>query len=295
MSLSQKPVREVCAEIFRWLWPDDDHAPYDKGTLESSGIKRGDYLGAIDRAVAPTRSDSPFRLAALLGSPEGYMRVLDQLTPVADGDLADRFTPPEINPLNALYWRVTVSPSTVGHILAMVDTADFTIAEHLRFLGLFRPGGRYRTGKPEDSNYENYISQLVPPWLIDYMTAALLRVKYWLEDPPSGRPTGEEMTYWSENHQNLFGSAEYILSAWFKDETFAYTNKPASWHHDRALTRVRAWLDHRLNLGFSELNSGTYYNQHLPALFNLVDFSPDDEIQTKALDRGCREGRRKEV
>ena len=46
---------------------------------------------------------------------------------------------------------------------------------------------------------------------------------------------------------------------------------------------MKAWLDHRIRLGYSEMNSGTYYNQHLPGLFNLVDFSPEEEIRKRAL------------
>jgi len=249
-----------------------------------SGIKRDDFLAAVDRAVVGSREDGPFRLIALLNSPAGYMLVLDQVGPGGeDGDGANGLRRPTRTPVSAAYWRNVVVPSTIGKLLAMGDTADFHIAQHVRFLGLFRPGGKYRTGKPEDAKYEAYICELIPDWVIRFFTAALLRVKYWLDDAPLERPNAEEMTYWSENHQMLFASAEYILPSFFPGETFVYANQSASWHRDRAIARMRAWLDHRLQFGYSEMNSGVYYNQHLPGLFNLVDFSPDEEIRSKAL------------
>ena len=282
MALSEfTTVGQACVQMVKDLWPDEDHSPYTEKQIEDSAITREDYLAAVQRAGA--RSDCAFRLAALVSAPEGYLRVLDKVsTGGEDGTGADRLARPTLTPLSALYWRTTIIPSTIGHILTMADTADFHIAEHLRFLGLFRPGGRYRTGKPENATYERFISQLVPDWVIDFMTAAVLRVKYWLGDRPLGRPNDEEMTYWSENHQVLFASAEYILPSFFPQHRFAWQDQSASWHRDRALPRVRAWLDHRLELGFSELNSGVYYHQHLPALFNLVDFAPDEEIVMKA-------------
>ena len=284
IALSQKTAGEVCAEIFKAMWPDEDSPAYSDATLKTFSIKRDDFLGAVDRAVAANREDSPFRLAALLNSPEGYLRVLDAVGPSGeDGTGANGLARPTRTATSAAYWRNVIAPTTVGGILTMADTADFHIAQHLRFLGLFRSGGRYRTGKPEDDKYEAYISELIPDWVIRFIEAALLRVKYWLDDPPTERSNGEEMTYWSENHQMLFASAEYILPSFFPDETFAYLSQGASWHRDRALPRVRAWLEHRLQFGYSEMNSGVYYNEHLPGLFNLVDFSPDDEIRKKAL------------
>ena len=45
---------------------------------------------------------------------------------------------------------------------------------------------------------------------------------------------------------------------------------------------MERWLDRRLKYGFSEWNSPVYYNEDFVALFNLVDFSPDDRIREKA-------------
>ena len=280
VEIARLDVRGVCRAIFKAMWTDEDDAPYKSAALDASGIDRDAYLSSIEGAIP--RDDAPFRLAALLQAPAGYVLVLDNAG-VEGGTGANRLSPPSYDGLSAYWWRRTICPSTIGHILAQVDTADFHIAEHLRFLGLFRPtGGRFRPGTAEKANYELWVAQFIPVWVIDFLVAALLRVKFWVEDPPLGRPNGEEMTYWSENHQILFGSAEYLLPGWYANERFVFLDKEGSWHRDRAMARVVAWLDHRLTLGFAEQNSGVYYNQHLPALFNLVDFAPDDVVKTKA-------------
>jgi hypothetical protein len=285
--LGLKNVREVCGEILRALWPDDDNPPYDEKALEKTAIKREDFLSAVDRATGRT-GDAPFRLVALLEQPEGYLRVVDKVGPGGeDGTGANGLRRPSFDALSAYYLRNVIVGSTIGHILTQADTADFHLAHHLRFLALFRKGGRHRPmkpdGSPENADYETYISSLIPDWFISFINAALLRVKYWVSDRPLERPNGEEMTYWSENHQLLFASAEYLLPTLFPGETFVYLNQSASWNRDRARVRVREWLDNRMRFGFSEVNSGTYYNQHLPGIFNLVDFSPEEDIRKKAL------------
>jgi hypothetical protein len=286
-ALSTKSVRQVCVELVKATWPEDDKCPYDdeEGLRDNADIDRDEFVAAADRTLnADDCDDCPFRLAALLSQPEAYKRVLDQLSTLAEtGTGANRLARPTYDPLSAFYWRVTVLHSTIGHILTMKDTADFHTTEHIRFLGLFRPGSAYRQARPRNSEYQAWISTFIPEWLTDFMKAALLRFKYWLEDPPLNRQNDEEMVYWSENHQMLFASSEYITGSWWHDEVFAYTGKGNFWHHNRALPRIRAWLDHRIQFGFSEVDSGTYYNQHLPGIFNLVDFADNDEIQKKAM------------
>jgi hypothetical protein len=283
MKLSSQATRGVLREVVKSLWPDEDSAPYDDDTLDAADdLERDDFLAAVDRATDSSRQDVPFRLVALLQQPKAYFRVLDK-DGVEDGMGANRLARPTLDPLSAYLWRTTVCHSTIGHILTMIDTADFHMAEHIRFLGLFRPGGTLRTMAPGDDKYDLWLSQLVPRWFTDFLTAALLRVKYWLEDRALDRENEEEMTYWSENHQILFASSEYLAATFFSIEQFAYNNQPAAWHSARALVRVRGWLAHRLRLGFAEQNSGVYYNQHLPAIFNLADFAPDADVKKKAL------------
>ena len=105
-----------------------------------------------------------------------------------------------------------------------------------------------------------------------------------------------EMTFWSENHQILFATAEYLAGQLMPETIFKVGNhfrvkdqgKARSTdllgrqRMDRARPRLLRWLHDRLRFGFSEWNSPGYYDEDLTALFNLADFCLDDEIQTLA-------------
>ena len=249
------------------LWPDVDKEKF------------ADYKGWLDTmSWARSRKDFAFLLVLSLTDGETFMR----LWPAVIGpDLADRLhTPPEQPlPIDAFYWRFVVKESTFQHILGMPDTADFQVADHLRFLGLFRPGGRLRPAKRDDT-YERWIRSVVPDWFIELAISALLRFKYWVSDPPTSRHDEEEMTFWSENHQALFASAEFITGQWFPEAMFRAISQPGKWHKERAAERLERWLHDRLRFGFAELNSPVYYEEHLQAIFNVVDFVEDERLRT---------------
>lgn len=105
-----------------------------------------------------------------------------------------------------------------------------------------------------------------------------------------------EMTFWSENHQILFATAEYLAGQLMPETIFRVGNhfrvkdrgktRPSDLlgrqRMDRARPRLLRWLHDRLRFGFSEWNSPGYYDEDFTALFNLADFCLDDEIQTLA-------------
>ncbi|HSE43092.1 MAG TPA: hypothetical protein VLH08_20195, partial [Acidobacteriota bacterium] len=105
-----------------------------------------------------------------------------------------------------------------------------------------------------------------------------------------------EMTYWSENHQILFATAEYLAGQMWPEEMFRagrdYRDEgpeairdgdlTGEQHMAKAKRRLLKWLNDRLRLGFSEWNSSVYYQEDFNALFNLADFCLDDEIQVRA-------------
>jgi hypothetical protein len=199
-------------------------------------------------------------------------------------DRADHlYTPPEKPlPIDAFYWRFVVRDSTFLHILSWKETADFKVADHLRFLGLFRPGGRLRPLKRDDS-FERWIQGVVPGWFTELAISALLRFKYWVTDRSTSRHDEEEMTFWSENHQALFASAEFIAGQWFPEATFRAATQLGKWHKERAAERLEGWLHDRLRFGFAELNSPVYYEEHLQAIFNVVDFVEDERLRKLAV------------
>src|SRR5262249_39710178 len=140
---------------------------------------------------------------------------------------ADRLPAPTYDELSAFYWKNVIIDHTAGHILYLEDTADFGVAEHIRFLGHFRPGGKLRPregASDYNDKYERWIRTLVPDWFIEFATVTLLRFKYWITDPPTSRTDEKEMSFWSENHIVLFTSGEFILGQWWPQDTFTFTN-----------------------------------------------------------------------
>lgn len=105
-----------------------------------------------------------------------------------------------------------------------------------------------------------------------------------------------EMTYWSENHQLLFATAEYLAGQWMPAAIFRAGNPYRSEGKDRvragdldgrqhvakARKRLVRWLDDRLRFGFSEWNAPGYYEEDLAPLFNLADFCIDEQVRTRA-------------
>src|SRR5262249_16137018 len=129
----------------------DKAAPFDEDKQKLAGLDRDKYRAAAERTLE--LKDCPFRLSALLQQPEGYMRVLEASS--RDDDTQDdhhRFARPGFDPRNdsvvsvvsACYWRTVVLGSVPSHVVPFAETADFHAAALIRFVGLFRPGGRER-------------------------------------------------------------------------------------------------------------------------------------------------------
>jgi glycerophosphoryl diester phosphodiesterase len=105
-----------------------------------------------------------------------------------------------------------------------------------------------------------------------------------------------EMTFWSENHQFLFATAEYLAGQWLPTSVFRAGNPYRSegpdrtrpgdltgnQHMSKARKRLIRWLDDRLRFGFSEWNAPGYYEEDLSPLFNLADFCLDEQVRTRA-------------
>ena len=174
------------------------------------------------------------------------------------------------------WWRAVVWQHCADHVLRLKDMGDMHSNDLLRFAmlrGLFGPAPDRR----------------IPPFVGACIKAALLHFKYWLDEPGATGNNGGEMTFWSENHQNQFHTAEFLAGSVFPDEVFPRSGRDANGgpllgreHARRGRLRVERWLDRRLEYGFSEWNSPVYYHENFVALFNLVDFSPDDRIREKA-------------
>ena len=105
----------------------------------------------------------------------------------------------------------------------------------------------------------------------------ILNWKFWLIEPNT---TYVEM--WTENHQILNHSIEYLAGQTFPDKVFTNNGQTGRWHMEHARVLLLQWIDLRARTGFSEWDSETYYPEDLAPLLNLVDFANDPEVSTRA-------------
>lgn len=121
----------------------------------------------------------------------------------------------------------------------------------------------------------------VAPELWQKTEDALLAFKFWYTQPT---PPGivDDMWYWSENHQIIFHTVEYLLGQTFPDRTFTTTGMTGAEHREHARARIVAWLEHKARLGFDEWHSNVYYQKDVTPLLTLVEHCDDPEIATRA-------------
>jgi len=145
---------------------------------------------------------------------------------------------------------------TLKYIGAEYDCSDFRLVNLVRILY------EYGDGIPEA--YHAKIKDV------------LFNFRYWWDEP------GENsMCYWSENHQILFASAEYLIGQLYPEELFPNSGLTGKQHVEKARVRILDWLEMRWNFGFIEYYSNAYYKEDIGALINLIDFAEEEEILKK--------------
>lgn len=105
----------------------------------------------------------------------------------------------------------------------------------------------------------------------------LLNFKYWMDEPGD-----DSMCYWSENHQLLFHTCEYMAGNMFPEDVFTNNGMTGKEHVEKSKWRILQWLEHKWKYGFIEWHSNTYYEEDIAPLAMLIDHSPDAEIAKKA-------------
>lgn len=104
----------------------------------------------------------------------------------------------------------------------------------------------------------------------------LFNFRYWWDEP------GENsMCYWSENHQILFATAEYLIGQKYPETFFPNSGLTGKQRMAKAKQRILDWLEMRWKYGFTEYYSGVYYKEDIGAMINLIDFAGDEEIVKK--------------
>ncbi len=107
----------------------------------------------------------------------------------------------------------------------------------------------------------------------------LLNFNYWMDEP---NPLKTDMIHFTENHQILFHTAEYLAGQLFPDQTFSNNNRSGRRRMDHARPLIERWLDYHSRTGFAEWDSPNYYPLNIAALLNLVDFCQEKELSEKA-------------
>lgn len=88
---------------------------------------------------------------------------------------------------------------TLTYIDGRYDCSDFRVVSLIRIL------------------YDH--DDKLPESTAQALKESLTSFKYWMDQPGD-----DSMCYWSENHQILFSSAEYLLGHYYADETFSNMN-----------------------------------------------------------------------
>lgn len=121
----------------------------------------------------------------------------------------------------------------------------------------------------------------LPPELWRKVEDALISFKYWYTEPtPAGML--DNSYYWTENHQIIYHTIEYLAGQRYPDRMFPSDGRTGRAHQEHARDLLLRWFDLRARFGFSEWHSNVYYEEDLTPLLTLVEFAEDDEIRTRA-------------
>lgn len=165
-------------------------------------------------------------------------------TPVENIELTDTFIESELQ-------------GTFDYINGRYDVADFRVNALIRLYLSYKD--EMSLDKQED------------------IKDVLLGFKYWMDQG------GEDsMCFWSENHQILFASEEYLVGQTFPNEIFAVDGKTGLEHMQMAKKRIEAWLYQRFTYGFTEWYSNNYYPEDIGPLSNLIQFAEDENLVKQA-------------
>lgn len=147
----------------------------------------------------------------------------------------------------------------VDFVNAREDPSDFALSGLIRLYYLHHADGK------------------LGPEQREAIRRALLDYKYALDEP------GKSMTQmWTENHQMLSHSSEYLAGQMFPDEVFTVDGAKGREHMERARGRLLRWFEYHARTGMAEWDSIPYYDMELAALLNLVEFARAAKIQVRA-------------
>lgn len=176
-------------------------------------------------------------------------------------DSVEASRPPKCIPeIEALSRGERIDESGILKLCSFVDSredcADFRMASLIRILYQFR--------------------DLISPETVEVLKQSILSFKYWMDEPGD-----DSMCIWSENHQILFASCEYLAGQMYPHEIFPNNGMTGQQRMEHSAPRILKWMQDRWDWGIIEWHSNVYYEEDLPALCNLIDFAADSDIVEK--------------
>ncbi|MCC5843070.1 MAG: hypothetical protein JJU05_02335 [Verrucomicrobia bacterium] len=147
-----------------------------------------------------------------------------------------------------------VFADALAMIDSRVDCSDFVLAGLLRMEHL----------------------NLTTPAESEALRASALGYRYWNDEPGN-----DAMCFHSENHSLLFHGCQLLAGHLYEQETFQNSGRTGIQQAERALPRIRSWLDRIEARGFEEFNSGTYMPITIAAMLNVLDFSGDAGLKER--------------
>jgi hypothetical protein len=120
----------------------------------------------------------------------------------------------------------------------------------------------------------------IPADLKQRLEEAVLDFRPWLY--PEDSPVKTVAYYWTENHEALYSSIEYLAGQRYPNKLFRWTGKPGSWHMEHGRKNLLVWLGLRARYGMSEWLAPGYYSEDMIALMNVADFARDPVMANAA-------------
>lgn len=153
--------------------------------------------------------------------------------------------------------RLFAIQKALDRVDARLDCADFVIPALIRMLRAHR-----------GTRLDEAMARCIDRSLIGY--------KYWLDEPGDVKAC-----YFTENHQVLFHSAEYLAGQLYPDAVFPNNGMTGREHRAHATTFLRRWLNWRERFGFSEWLTQGYYMDDILGLLGLMAYAEEPEIRAQ--------------
>lgn len=201
-------------------------------------------------------------------------RNTEYLKYVQDSVISNPFLEESITTFHAVYYEVTKLElkkrgimslpfckenldRTLYRIANRMDMAEFGIPGLIRILHAY--------------------TDMLDPDTVDEITETLINFRYWLDEP--GKIYA---CYFSENHQPLYHSAEYLVGSLFPDRIFPSNMKTGKWHREHGKIFLGRWMKWRKQFGFGEWCTN-YYSEDMIALLGISQYAEDVELREQAV------------